>query len=79
MKRDEILQDIDTLPPDAQQQVIDFIAFLQTRYQRAGRKKSRATSLASESFLGIWQDRDDMADSTGWVRQIRKSEWNNPG
>ena len=78
MNRDEILQDIDTLPPDAQQLVIDFIAFLQTRYQRPGRTKSRSTSLTSESFLGIWRDREDMTDSTGWVRQIRKSEWNNP-
>ena len=79
MLKDKILNEFESLPPEAQKQVIDFIAFLQTRYQRAGRKKSRATSLASESFLGIWQDRDDMADSTGWVRQIRKSEWNNPG
>lgn len=80
MKGDEILQEIDALPPDAQQQVVDFIAFLQTRYQSSGRKKSRSTSnLASESFLGIWRDRDDMANSTGWVRRVRKSEWHNPG
>jgi hypothetical protein len=79
MNRDEIFQDIDTLPPDAQQQVIDFIAFLQTRYQRSGRKKSRSASFASESFLGVWRDREDMANSTDWVRQVRKSEWNNPG
>ena len=79
MKREQILQDIDTLPPDAQQQVIDFIAFLQTRYQCSARKKSRSTSLASESFLGIWRDRKDMANSTDWVRRIRESEWGNVG
>jgi len=27
------LEDFETLPPDAQQQVIDFIAFIKSRYQ----------------------------------------------
>ncbi len=75
MDQEQILQDFDTLPPDAQQQVIDFIAFLQTRYQRSARKKIRTIQLASEPFLGVWSDRDDMQNSTEWVRRLRESEW----
>ena len=25
--------------------------------------------------LQPWQDREDMADSTGWVRSIRQQQW----
>ena len=27
------------------------------------------------SFVGMWKDRDDMADSAAWVRQRREAEW----
>jgi hypothetical protein len=33
MEHNNALSKPDTLPPEAQQQVIDFIAFLQTRYR----------------------------------------------
>ena len=32
MNRDQFLQDFDALPPFAQQEVVDFVAFLRTRY-----------------------------------------------
>lgn len=28
-------------------------------------------SLADEPFIGIWRDREDLADSSTWVRSIR--------
>jgi hypothetical protein len=28
-----------------------------------------------EHFFGMWRDRKDMADSSAWVRQMRKQEW----
>ena len=31
--------------------------------------------LRTEPFIGMWQDREDMADSTGWVRSIRQQQW----
>lgn len=27
--------------------------------------------LRAGPFIGMWQDREDLADSTGWVRSIR--------
>ncbi len=35
------------------------------------------TKLADEPFVGMWQDRDDLADSTQWVRNVRAQEWTN--
>lgn len=79
-KQEELLYRFSALPPELQQQVMDFIAFLQARYlaiQPAG--KTRKTPLAREPFIGIWRDRPDMEDSTGWVRGIRLKEWEEMG
>ena len=64
------------LPSEAQQQAADFIAFLRARYTppRTSKRGMRA-SLADETFVGIWRDRDDMADSSAWVRTLREREW----
>ena len=73
----KILQDIENLPPEAQKQVADFVAFLKERYPRtaATSRKSRRTSLAKEPFIGMWKGRTDMRDSVGWVRQVRREQW----
>lgn len=76
MEENSVLSQFDTLPADAKKQVIDFIAFLQTRYQPVVRKKVKTrVKLADESFIGIWRNRIDMKDSNAWVRNIRTSEW----
>jgi hypothetical protein len=69
-------QQFDTLPAEAKREVIDFIAFLQIRYQRPTFfKKTQRLKLSEEPFVGIWQDREDLSDSVSWVRDIRKREW----
>ena len=68
--------DFVNLPPEAQRQVQDFIAFLQFRYaQKPSRKTLRRTKLANEGFIGMWRDRKDLQDSSRWVRNARKREW----
>jgi hypothetical protein len=79
MLQNEIINEIEKLPPEAQQQVKDYILFLQSRYKTSpplNREKTR--KLADEPFIGIWKDREDMKDSRTWVRNIRKSEWRTP-
>jgi hypothetical protein len=64
------------LPPEAQRQVQDFIAFLQLRYaQKRPRKTSKRAKLANEEFIGMWRDRKDLQESSQWVRNTRKREW----
>lgn len=78
MATPRILQDIQNLPPEAQQQVSDFVAFLKARYS-AGitnpNRKSRRVSLTKEPFIGMWKNRADMRDSVNWVRQVRREQW----
>jgi hypothetical protein len=78
MDKNRVLNEFEALPQDAQQQVIDFIAFLQTRYQ-PGRAKdvAKRKEITEESFIGIWKNREDMGDSSAWVRNVRKTEWGN--
>ena len=32
-------------------------------------------NLQNELFVGMWKDREDMKDSSQWVRQTRQQEW----
>jgi hypothetical protein len=75
MDQNKVLEELSALPPAAQQQVIDFIAFLQTRYSKTTSKRKRSPRLSDEPFVGIWRNRKDMADSNMWVRKARADEW----
>jgi hypothetical protein len=71
-----IAQEIESLPPEAQKQVVDFLAFLKTRYSPVSQnKKTKRTSLANDPFIGMWRTRKDMQDSAAWVRGLRQKEW----
>lgn len=75
MTHEEILQQITSLPPEGQRQVIDFIAFLRQRYGHSQLSEHKTSNLFTESFIGIWQDRNDLKDSSAWVRRAREAQW----
>ena len=71
-----LTKEMASLPMEAQKQVIDFIAFLKTRYPTAQVvPKTKRVRLSDEPFIGMWQGREDMRDSTAWVRSLRRREW----
>lgn len=76
MDREQVLEKLAELPETAQQQVLDYIAFLHASY---GIKPSEPPlpegDLRSEPFVGMWRDRQDMQDSTHWVRETRRNDW----
>lgn len=76
MKQEDLLREFLDLPPEGQAQVLDLIEFLHVRHE-ARRPNGNATSsdLAAESFIGMWRDREDMQDSSSWVRDAREREW----
>lgn len=78
METEKIINDITNLPPQAQRQVADFIAFLRTRFKSPDNQPFGQSNLANEPFIGMWKDRQDMQDSRAWIRGIRKSEWREP-
>ncbi len=76
IQKSRIWSQFESLPPAAQRQVADFIAFLSARWQRQLDQPTDAPrSLRQENFVGVWRDREDMADSTAWVRELRDEEW----
>jgi len=78
MKAQKIWRDYDTLPPELQQQVADFISFLHTRSASSRvTSTTKRTKLAKEPFIGMWRNRKDLKDSTAWVKSIREREWMN--
>lgn len=78
MTNEEILREINALPPEGQLLVESFVAFMRQRYASSQPLTPSADSgLESESFIGMWRDRDEMQDSSAWVRGVRQSEWGN--
>lgn len=76
MTKEEILREINSLPPEGQHLVEGFIASLRQKYLRSqSAKQATGADLRSEGFIGMWRDRDEMKDSSEWVRNLRKSEW----
>lgn len=80
---EQLKDDISTLPPAAQQLVVDFVAFLKQRYSQPEAATHQPLNLENEPFVGMWsvceappqEARPEMADSTAWVRQIRQQHW----
>ena len=76
LDQDTLWREFSSLSVDEKVEVVDFIAFLQSKHKRIrSHKAKKKDSILDEPFLGMWKDRQDMADSTAWVRAIRKSEW----
>jgi hypothetical protein len=72
MTQEEILRELASLPPEGQRQVADFIALLRERYARS---QSPEPITSDDTFIGMWRDREDMQDSSTWVRNLRENEW----
>ena len=77
MEFQDTWQQFTTLPPDAQALVADFITFLKQRAapQSESPEQPNQQNWREDPFIGLWQDREDLQDSTQWVRTIRSSEW----
>jgi len=73
MEPDKIFNEIAELPPEAQQEVADFISFLKSRYKKQ-QKPPLENDIIRDPFIGIWKDREDMKDGK-WLRDLRASEW----
>ncbi len=78
MSESTVSNKFNKLPPEAKQQARDFVDFLYERYVKDETKKSTKKSILESSFFGMWKAREDIQDSTAWVKKIRKSQWPNP-
>lgn len=72
---DHIQQDIQELPAEAQQLILDFVSFLKQRYQPKPSKTQPPISFADQPFVGMWSDVPEMQNSAAWVRQTRQQQF----
>jgi hypothetical protein len=72
-----VLDKYDKLPPNAKKEAGDFVEFLYNQYAKSSSGKKNKKPLSEYNFVGMWKDREDMADSTEWVREQRKEQWRN--
>jgi hypothetical protein len=77
MSKKSVLDKYDQLPPNAKKEAADFVQFLYNQYAKSSSQKKDKKPLSEYNFVGMWKDREDMADSTGWVREQRKTQWRN--
>ncbi len=76
MSNEDILTQFNSLPPEAKRQVIDLIASLHQQYDSSQSFEAQSSGeLDQEPFIGMWRDREDLQDSTAWVRSNREREW----
>lgn len=75
MIQEKVWREFITLPLNAQEQVAGF-AFLRTRYKQPRyNPRTERCSLTGEILVGMWRNRQDMQNSSAWVRSARKREW----
>ena len=74
MTNEDILREIAALPPEGRSLLENFLGFMRQRYARQN-DPSPSAPLPSENFIGMWRERNEMTDSTTWVRNLRTSEW----
>jgi uncharacterized UBP type Zn finger protein len=74
MVKKELIKQIQQLPPEAQQEAKEFVDFLSKKYLQKN-MSSTQKSILDSPFRGMWKGREDMKDSTQWVRNIRKSRF----
>jgi len=77
MQAQETIRKIASLPPEAQAVVYDLVEVLSKRYAARAKAKpgSQMKGLRTDPFIGLWRDREDMADPAGFVRNMRRMEW----
>jgi hypothetical protein len=71
MTNEDLLREIMSLPADAKRKVEKYVDYL----RRSKTVPAASVQLEEEEFFGIWRDRDEMRDSTAWVRNIRETHW----
>jgi len=68
-----ILETLKVLPPEKQQEILEFAESLVQRVE-AETAEDQA-DWQNDPFVGMWKDREEMQDSGAWVRQLRQQQW----
>lgn len=75
MSTETVYTKFEELPPEAKKQAVDFVSFLYDRYVKSTSREKTIKTISESSFVGMWADREEMADSTEWVKNQREKLW----
>lgn len=75
MDKEKVLKKIDMLPVEAQREAKDFVQYLYDRYVGSRSPKKTKGSISESGFVGMWKNREDLKDSTIWVKGQREKQW----
>jgi hypothetical protein len=65
---------IEALPEAARREVEALVARLEHEHAEPGSSSETAPrDVQDHAFVGVWADRDDLADSVEWVRTVREA------
>ncbi len=69
-----------SLSPEARSAVVALIEDLKLKsfHGRNPVRNKVSKDLLGEPFVGMWRDREDLSDSSAWVRGCRQREWKIP-
>jgi hypothetical protein len=71
---ERLVEKLNVLPLEKQRELLAFAdSLVQAAEAEAAQEQ---TDWKNDPFVGMWKDREDMADSVEWVRQVRRREWN---
>jgi hypothetical protein len=73
MRQETIAREFAALPLEARRQLVDFLEFLKGKYLAVNNERS--PDFSDEPFIGMWRDRDEIKDSSAWIRNLRNNEW----
>ena len=85
MTRDIFWKQFSALPPTSKKLVEELVSALGAGVDESASTslatltKPRSKKLSSQPFVGMWRDREEMTDSTAWVRHQRQQEWSRSG
>ncbi len=81
MTRDIFWKQFSALPPTSKKLVEELVAALGSGSSSTMSSvatpaaKPRTRKGTGQPFVGMWRDREDMTDSTAWVRSQRQQAW----
>ncbi|MFZ4398237.1 MAG: hypothetical protein ACOYOU_21690 [Kiritimatiellia bacterium] len=70
-----LVKEIRRLPDAEQREIFDFVGFLCSRRGLRAASVEKRGIPSKAPFVGMWSKRVDMADSTAWVRNQRRTMW----
>lgn len=72
----DLTKKIESLPINAQNEVSNFVDFLIQKREIKRKRQSKITNrLVEEKFIGLWANREDLSNSSLWIRKLRETDW----